>query len=331
MKIRLLPIATAIALSASLTTASIVPVAAQAVTTTMADKANPEFVYAGPLGVAGYQTFNLRGIPADVTVSGVQVKNEFGYGSVASTPAVMVAVNDRFGLTANTGHSPASTDGTVSSNFDFIVTYSDGSVSKFSQEVRFTPENQAKAFNAYFENRSFDAGETTERRLSSVPKGAKLGVVSEPDGWSASVVKGNVLAVTAPAEAAPTGGIFWEPPKIELSVVYPDGSSEIVEVGVVAVLTEKPKPTSVVTPTSTPKPTVTSVAPDRPTATRVVTPTPTPTTTQDESATPKPGATDEKGSSTGAIIAAVVAVLAVVGAGAFVALNNPQLRATLPF
>lgn len=57
MKIRLLPIATAIALSASLTTASIVPVTAQAVAKTMADKANPEFVYGGSFGIAGYQTF----------------------------------------------------------------------------------------------------------------------------------------------------------------------------------------------------------------------------------------------------------------------------------
>ena len=367
MKIRLLPIATAIALSASLTTASIVPVTAQAVAKTMADKANPEFVYGGSLGIAGYQTFYLEGIPADVTVSGVQVKGQFGYGSAASTATVMVTISRDLGLTVNTGYRPASTDGTVSDSFDFIVTYSDGSVSKFSQEVRFTPDTQEDAFDPYFENRDFNAGETTERSLSSVPKDAKLSVISEPDGWSASVVKGNRLAVTAPTEPTPTDSYFWQAPQFEFSVVYPDGTSEIVEVEVVAVAVEKPtpisvvspkprpavssgvaptsklKPSSVVTPkpkpsatsaeTSIPAPQPTSVATptDGPTATRVVTPPPTLTTTQNKPAPPKPAATDEKGSSTGAIIAAVVAVLAVVGAGAFVALSNTQLQATLPF
>lgn len=367
MKIRLLPIATAIALSASLTGASIVPITAQAVAQTMADKANPEFVYVGPLGVAGYQTFRLDGIPADVTVSGLQVKGEFGYTTYAASREVSVAITDTSGLTANTGHRPSSSDGTVSSSFEFIVTYSDGSVSKFSQEIGFAPETQAEAFDPYFENRDFNAGETTERRLASAPKDAKFSVVSEPDGWSASVVKGNLLAVTAPTEVTSTDGYLWQLPKFELSVVYPDGSSEVVDVSVVAIPVIKPKPTLEVTSTSKPKPTVTSVATpepqptsvvtptakptvtsadtsipapqptsavtptDGPTAIRVATPTPTLTTTQNESATPKPGATDEKGSSTGAIIAAVVAVLAVVGAGAFVALNNPQLRATLPF
>lgn len=212
---------------------------------------------------------------------------------------------------------------------------------KFSQEVRFTPDTQEDAFDPYFENRDFNAGETTERSLSSGPKDAKLSVISEPNGWSASVVKGNRLAVMAPTEPTPTDSYFWHAPQFEFSVVYPDGTSEIVEVEVVAVAVEKPTPTSTPKPkpsatsaeTSIPAPQPTSVATptDGPTATRVVPPTPTLTTTQNKLAPTKPAATDEKGSSTGATIAAVVAVLAVVGAGAFVALSNTQLQATLPF
>ncbi|MGV0373747.1 hypothetical protein ACUY2A_10245 [Corynebacterium pilbarense] len=357
MKIRLLPIATAVALSASLTTASIVPVTAQAVAKTMADKANPEFVYRGPLGVGGFHTFDLEGIPGGVTVSGVQVKGSFGYASAAFGPEVGVSIAENFGLTVSTSSRPASIDGSVKSRFDFVVTYSDGSVSKFNQEIGFTPETQEEAFDPYFENTDFNAGETTERRLSSVPKDAKISVVSEPDGWSASVVKGNLLAVTAPTEATIVDSVVWKAPQFEFSVVYPDGSSEIAEVTVVAVPVDKPKPseTSVVTSTpkpsttsvesvppkpsetsvvtSTPKPSTTSVesVPPKPSETSVVTSTPKPTTTSNAPASPKPSATDEESSSTGTIIAAVVAVLVVIGAGAFVALNNPQLRATLPF
>lgn len=303
MKTRLLPIATAIALSVSIASTNMPPVAAQAVAQTMADKAEPRFVYTGPLGVAGFQVFDLEGIPSDVTVAGVQVKGDFGYDSYAHTPAVTVSVNGNTGLTVNTNFRPASTDGTVGSEFEFVVTYSDGSASKFRQDIRFTPASQAEAFDPYFEDNSFEVGETTERKLKSVPKSAKVSVVDVPEGWSASVVKNNLLAVTAPDEATPiSNNILSKGPRLEVSVVYPDGSSEVAEVSVRAVETEKPAQKD----------------PSEDAGMREPTPN---DSGKGQSAT----------SSTGTIIGAVVAVLVVLGVGAFAVLNASQLRGALPF
>ena len=305
MKAWILATASVTALAGTISPIAIGPAAAEVRAENMAAKSNPNFVYTGPLGVAGYHTFRLAGVPEDVTVSGVQVQSDYGYGEAASTPSVMVAISDTLGLTANTSFGNASIDGTVADYFNFIVTYSDGSATRFRQKVSFTPDKQADAYNPYFVDRDFEVGTTTQRELTSVPVGAKLNVVSTPMGWSASPAEGNTLAVTAPEEPTMKGNNrTWKPPKLELSVVYPDGSSEVVQVSVIAIPKES----------ESQQPSENDAEEDKP-------------PTSDEN----PPAGNGNSSSTGGIGAAVIAVLVVIGGGVAAVLNSSNLLGSIPW
>lgn len=231
MKSRIIVAATAVATGLAILPAT--PVFAEdenigvtAQTGTMAERSNPRLV-GFPEVLEGYVDASWGGLAEGAAISSVSIINEFGEVSHSSKlNGLYVNVSDL--NRPFLGPSSAATeDGIVRAEHEFVIVYADGSIDRTTQQFEVQPSRMKDAYSAYLENTQFEIGKTDTRELKSLPSGSRVTLLNAPDGWDVQLVEPRSLKITA------TTQIYLG--SIDLAVIYPDGSSETVNVRVESV------------------------------------------------------------------------------------------------
>lgn len=244
MKYRSLVITTAVASGLVVVPFTINPVLAadlapsELLAGSMADRSNPS-LKGIPSEVKGADDFyNLRwdGLAADATISSVSILNDYGHasGSGFNGGVYLSFPGDRAPV-FSLDYGARSENGTVRGEFPLVIVYADGSIDKVTQVIETRPSKQKDAYQPYIEDESFAIGKLERRLLHSLPDGARVTVVSAPEGWQVSLAEPKVLEVVPGSENRTYGSI-------SLAVTYSDGTSETVTMNAYSEPAREPLP-----------------------------------------------------------------------------------------
>lgn len=139
--------------------------------------------------------------------------------------------------------------------FEFLVVYSDGSSERFKQTFTIEPADSIR-YEPYLDDLNYPSEETVIQEIRGLPEGAKVELLGTKEDWKVVQLDQRHLRITVPLVEMQTQDT------ISLTVQYPDGTAEIVDIVVSGWdpdwgMTEDPEPEPTPTTTVTSEPTVT--------------------------------------------------------------------------